>query len=117
MAYLLLTSLTLLFLGLVLLWVRRDKLYLREATYWIVISLLILLGLFLARHQLHRFFQAEQLATGLFILATFVVLLFKSLLTDMSLTKLRRDIRRLNQQIAIMDAERHLRENQENDQP
>ena len=63
--------------------VRRDHIYIRQGVFWIAIALFsLLLGLWPA--------LIDQVGT---------------LLGDIALTKLKRDLRRLNQRIALLEAD------------
>ena len=44
------------------------------------------------------------------LLAAIIVLIMKALLGDIAMTKLRRDVRRLNQRIALMESEKSPRQ-------
>ena len=103
--------LTVIVLGLVLAigilyLVRRDHLYIRQGLFWILIaSASLLFGLWP--------YLIDSLGTALGIaypptllfLAAILVLIVKALFADISVTKLRRDLRRLNQRIALLEAE------------
>ncbi len=92
--------------GLILYLVRRDHLYLRDAAFWIgVAGLSVLFGLW------PRFIDQLSAIAGvaysptLFLLIGLLVLVTRALMSDLALTQLRRDIRRLNQRVALLDAE------------
>jgi hypothetical protein len=84
--------------------VRRDHLYIRQGVFWIVIAFLSL-----ALAVWPTFIDMLGSALGiaypptLLFLVAIVVLVVKSLLNDIALTKVRRDLRRLNQRIALLE--------------
>ena len=87
--------------------VRRDHLYIRQGVFWIVIAVLTL-GLAIWP----RFIDALGTLLGiaypptLLFLVAILVLVMKALLADITSTRLKRDLRRLNQRIAMLEAER-----------
>jgi hypothetical protein len=86
--------------------VRRDHLYIRQGLFWIVIAALSL-GLAIWPYFIDRLGAALGIAyppTLLFLVAI-LVLVVKALLGDIALTQVRRDLRRLNQRIALMETE------------
>lgn len=84
--------------------VRRDHLYIRQGIFWIAIALLSL-----ALAVWPNFIDTLGGSLGikypptLLFLVAIVVLVVKALLTDIALTKVRRDLRRLNQRIALLE--------------
>lgn len=86
--------------------VRRDHLYIRQGVFWIgvaVVSLLFGVWPYLI-DSLGEVFGVAYPPT-LLLLAAIIVLVVKALLGDMALTQLRRDMRRLNQRIALLESE------------
>ena len=86
--------------------VRRDHLYIRQGLFWIVIAALSL-GLAIWPRLIDALGGALGIAyppTLLFLVAC-VVLVVKALLADITSTRLKRDIRRLNQRLAMLEAE------------
>jgi hypothetical protein len=89
--------------------VRRDHLYIRQGIFWIAIALLSL-----ALAIWPSFIDMLGAALGiaypptLLFLVAIVVLVVKSLLNDIALTKVRRDLRRLNQRIALLETDEPL---------
>ena len=85
--------------------VRRDHLYIRQGLFWILIAAASLLfGLW--PYLIDTLGTALGIAyppTLLFLVAI-VVLVFKALFGDIELTRVRRDLRRLNQRIALLEA-------------
>jgi hypothetical protein len=89
--------------------VRRDHLYIRQGVFWIVIALLSL-ALAVWPYLIDTLGGALGIAyppTLLFLVAI-VVLVVKALLADIALTKIRRDLRRLNQRIALLETDQPL---------
>ena len=89
--------------------VRRDHLYIRQGVFWIVIALLSL-ALAIWPYLIDTLGGALGIAyppTLLFLVAI-VVLVLKALLGDIALTKVRRDLRRLNQRIALLETDQPL---------
>ena len=87
--------------------VRRDHLYIRQGMFWIAIavaSLVFGLWPFLI-DTLGRVLGIAYPPTLLF-LGAIMVLIMKALLGDIALTKLQRDLRRLNQRIALLEIDR-----------
>ena len=86
--------------------VRRDHLYIRQGVFWIAIaflSLLLALWPFLV-DKVGSLLGIAYPPTLLF-LGAIIVLIMKALLGDIALTKLQRDLRRLNQRIALREAD------------
>lgn len=85
--------------------VRRDHLYIRQGLFWILIAAASLtFGLWpYVIDTLGSVLGVAYPPTLLFLVAL-VVLVFKALLGDIELTRVRRDIRRLNQRIALLEA-------------
>ena len=86
--------------------VRRDHLYIRQGVFWIAIaffSLAFALWPFLI-DKVGSVLGIAYPPTLLF-LGAIIVLIMKALLGDIALTKLQRDLRRLNQRIALLEAE------------
>lgn len=89
--------------------VRRDHLYIRQGVFWIAIAFLSL-----ALAIWPAFIDTLGAALGiaypptLLFLVAIVVLVVKSLLNDIALTKVRRDLRRLNQRIALLETDEPL---------
>ena len=91
--------------------VRRDHLYIRQGLFWILIATLSF-GLAIWPTLIDMLGGALGIAyppTLLFLVAI-VVLVVKALLADITSTRLKRDIRRLNQRLAMLEAEHPLRE-------
>jgi hypothetical protein len=86
--------------------VRRDHIYIRQGVFWIVVAVVSLL-LAAWPSLIDRIGDALGVAypPTLLLLAAILVLLLKGLVGDIGLTKLRRDMRRLNQRIALLEGE------------
>lgn len=92
--------------GVILYLVRRDHLYIRQGLFWIVAALASL-GFAIWPYLIDSLGGALGIAypPTLLFLGAILVLVLKALFADISLTKLRRDLRRLNQRIAMLEAE------------
>jgi len=86
--------------------VRRDHLYIRQGLFWIVIAALSL-GLAIWPRLIDTLGGVLGVAypPALLFLVACVVLVVKALLADITSTRLKRDIRRLNQRLAMLEAE------------
>ena len=87
--------------------VRRDHIYIRQGIFWIMVAFATLAfaiwpGLIDAIGQV----LGIAYPPTLLLLVAIVVLVIKALLGDIAMTKVRRDVRRLNQRIALMEAEK-----------
>ncbi|MEP7068169.1 MAG: DUF2304 domain-containing protein [Usitatibacter sp.] len=86
--------------------VRRDHIYIRQGVFWIGIAFVSFLFAIWPR-LIDTLGEALGIAyppTLLFLVAT-IVLIVKALLGDIALTQVRRDMRRLNQRIALLESE------------
>jgi hypothetical protein len=90
--------------AMILMLVRRDHIYIRQGVFWIFVAALsMLFGVYPSLIDvLGNVFGVAYPPTLLF-LVTIVVLVMKALLGDIALTKVRRDLRRLNQRIALLE--------------
>lgn len=91
--------------GGILYLVRRDHLYIRQGLFWIVVAAAsLLLGSW--PYFIDMIGAALEVAypPTLLLLVAIIVLVLKALFSDISLTQVRRDLRRLNQRIALMEA-------------
>ena len=86
--------------------VRRDHIYIRQAFFWIMIAAASL-ALAIWPGLIDTLGQQLGIAypPTLLLLAAIVVLVVKLLLSEITLTKVRRDLRRLNQRIALLEAQ------------
>ncbi|HRQ57814.1 MAG TPA: DUF2304 domain-containing protein [Azoarcus taiwanensis] len=90
----------------IVLLVRRDHLHLSHGVFWISIAFAAaLLGLW--PHAIDRIavWAGVTYSPTLMLLVAVMVLLLKSLYNDMLVTRFERQIRRLNQRLAIFEAE------------
>jgi hypothetical protein len=89
--------------------VRRDHLYIRQGLFWILAAV-VSLAFGIWPYLIDSFGNLLGIAyppTLLFLVAI-LVLVVKALFADIALTKLRRDLRRVNQRIALLEAEHPL---------
>lgn len=92
---------------LILYLLRRDHLYLGDAVFWLLTA-----AFSVAFALSPQLVDIVGLAAGvayppaLILAVVCVALTVKALLSDLALTQLRRDVRRLNQRIALMDQPR-----------
>lgn len=86
--------------------IRRDHLYIRQGLFWIVVAVASL-GFAIWPYLIDTLGGWLGIAypPTLLFLAAILVLIVKALFADISVTKLRRDLRRLNQRIALLEAE------------
>src|SRR5688500_8367296 len=86
--------------------VRRDHIYIRQGMFWILVAVATLAFAFWP-----RLIDVVGSALGiaypptLLLLAAIVVIIVKALFADIALTKVNRDLRRLNQRMALLEAE------------
>lgn len=84
---------------------RRDHIYILHALFWIVIAALAaLLGLWPGLIDRAAGWIGISFPPAALLLGAVVVLFVKSLYADITLTRLERQLRRLNQRIAMLDA-------------
>jgi hypothetical protein len=85
--------------------VRRDHIYIRQGLFWIIVAV-VSLSLGIWPYLIDDIGEALGVAypPTLLLLVAIIVLVLKALLGDIGLTKLRRDMRRLNQRIALLEA-------------
>ncbi len=92
--------------GFILYLVRRDHLYIRQGMFWIAIaffSFVFAIWPYFVDNLAALFGIAY--APTLVLLGAIIVLVVKALLGDIALTQVRRDLRRLNQRIALLEAD------------
>lgn len=85
--------------------IRRDHIQLRQGLFWIAVAAASLLfGIWPG--LIDRLSQAAGIAysPALLFLVAIVVLILRALFTDIALTQIRRDLRRLNQRIALSES-------------
>lgn len=84
--------------------VRRDHIYIRQGFFWILVAAVTMLfGILPGTIDVLGALLGVAYPPTLLFLAAIVVLLMKALLGDIALTKVRRDLRRLNQRIALLE--------------
>ena len=87
--------------------VRRDHIYIRQGLFWIITAFLSLVfGIFPFLIDTIGAALGVAYPPTLLLLVAIIVLVVKALLGDIALTKVHRDIRRLNQRMALLDVER-----------
>ncbi|KRD42152.1 hypothetical protein ASE52_21030 [Acidovorax sp. Root275] len=107
---------TLLGIGLaavILLLVRRDHLYLLHGLFWILVAgAAAVLGVWPGLIDRLAVVVGISYPPALLLLVAVVIVLVKTLHTDIVNTRVERDVRRLNQRLAILEADKTaLREN------
>lgn len=86
--------------------IRRDHIYIRQGMFWIFVAVATLAFAFWP-----TLIDVVGSALGiaypptLLLLAAIVVIIVKALFADIALTKVNRDLRRLNQRMALLEAE------------
>lgn len=86
--------------------VRRDHIYIRQGVFWILVAVVsVALGAWPTAIDRIGESLGVSYPPSLLLLAAILVLMIKGLLADIGVTKLRRDMRRLNQRIALLEAE------------
>ena len=84
--------------------VRRDHIYIRQGVFWIAIALFsTLFGVYPTLIDVIGNAVGVAYPPTLLFLVAIIVLIVKALLGDIALTKVRRDLRRLNQRIALLE--------------
>lgn len=101
------TSLLGLGLAIVIMYLlRRDHIYILHGLFWIVVAALAaLLGLWPGLIDRIAGWVGISYPPAALLLAAVLVLLVKSLYTDITQTRLERQLRRLNQRIALLDVQ------------
>lgn len=90
--------------ALIIYLLRRDYLYLRDATFWLATAVISLLfALFPAMVDWFGALAGVAYPPALILALVCAVLTVKSLLGDIAQTQLRREVRRLNQRVALID--------------
>lgn len=91
--------------------IRRDHLYIRQGMFWILVAALsLLLAIWPALIDAAGELLGIAYPPTLLLLAAIIVLVLRALLGDIAITKLSRDVRRLNQRIALLESGRPPRE-------
>ena len=90
--------------AMILYLVRRDHIYIRQGVFWIAIALIsTLFGVYPSFIDVLGGALGVAYPPTLLFLVAIIVLIMKALLGDIALTKVRRDLRRLNQRIALLE--------------
>jgi hypothetical protein len=90
--------------GVILYLVRRDHIYIRQGIFWIVVALMSsIFGIWPSLIDVVGGALGVAYPPTLLLLVAIVVLVVKALYSDIALTKVRRDLRRLNQRIALLE--------------
>jgi hypothetical protein len=91
--------------AVIVLLLRRDHLYVMHALFWVVVAgAALVLGLWPGLIDRLAGYTGIFYPPALLLLAGLVVLFVKALHADMLNTRLERDVRRLNQRIAMLEA-------------
>ena len=93
--------------GGILYLVRRDHIYIRQGVFWLVAAM-VTLAFAIWPYLIDTLGSLLGVAypPTLLFLAAILVLVIKALFADIALTKVKRDLRRLNQRIALLEADR-----------
>ena len=94
----------------ILLLVRRDHLYIRHGLFWMAVALgSVVLGIW--PNHVDRIGQVTGVAypPALLFLLAIMMLIIRAVIADMAFTRLRREVRLLNQKIALMEPEVRIR--------
>jgi len=90
----------------ILLLVRRDHLYIRHGLFWMAVALgSVVLGVW--PNLVDRIGQVTGVAypPALLLLLAIMMLIIRAVIVDIAFTRLRREVRLLNQRIALMESE------------
>ena len=90
----------------ILLLVRRDHLYIRHGVFWMAVALVsVVLGVW--PNLVDRIGQVTGVAypPALLFLLAIMMLIIRAVIADIAFTRLRREVRILNQKIALMEPE------------
>jgi len=92
--------------GAILYLVRRDHLYLRDGLFWIVVALAsVVMGAWPRIIDVVGGWVGIAYPPAFLFIVAILVLLVRSLIADITTTRLRRDLRRLNQRMAMYEAD------------
>lgn len=85
--------------------IRRDHIHLRQGLFWTAVAIASLVfGIWPGLIDFLGHAVGVAYSPALLFLAAIVVLVLRALFTDIALTQLRRDVRRLNQRIALSES-------------
>lgn len=89
----------------ILLLVRRDHLYIRHAVFWMTVALAsVILGLWPSLIDTIGELTGVAYPPALLFLLSIMMLIVRAVVADTAFTRLSRDVRRLNQRIALMES-------------
>ena len=94
----------------ILLLVRRDHLYIRHGVFWMAVAIVsVVLGVW--PNLVDRIGQVTGVAypPALLFLLAIMMLIIRAVIADIAFTRLRREVRILNQKIALMEPEAGIR--------
>jgi hypothetical protein len=92
--------------AIILLLLRRDHLYVMHGLFWVAVAAVaVILGLWPDLIDRLANFTGIYYPPALLLLAGLIVLFVKALHADMLNTRLEREVRRLNQRIAMLEAD------------
>jgi hypothetical protein len=85
--------------------IRRDHIHLRQGLFWIAIAVAsLVLGIWPGLIDILSQAAGIAYSPALLFLVAIVVLILRALFTDIALTQIKRDVRRLNQRIALSES-------------
>jgi hypothetical protein len=85
--------------------IRRDHIHLRQGLFWTVVAIASLVfGIWPGLMDFLSQAVGIAYSPALLFLVAVVVLILRALFTDIALTQLKRDVRRLNQRIALSES-------------
>lgn len=99
---------------IILLLVRRDHLYLRHGLFWMgVAGVSVVLGIW--PNIVDRIGQATGVAypPALLFLLAIMMLIVRAVVVDMAFTRLKREVRLLNQRMALVEGEHYIHSGEE----
>ncbi|MBK6744382.1 MAG: DUF2304 domain-containing protein [Hydrogenophilales bacterium] len=92
--------------AVILFLVRRDHLYLRDGLFWIAIAMgSIILGVWPSLVDVLGVAVGVAYPPALLFLIAILVLVVRALKSDIAVTQIKRELRRLNQRMALYEAE------------
>lgn len=92
--------------ALIVFLIRADKLYLRDALFWLFAAAAsFAFGVFPRAIDAVGLLAGVVYPPALLLGLVCVVLTIKALLSEIALTQLRRDVRRINQRVALLESE------------
>lgn len=95
--------------AVILFLVRRDHLHLRDGVFWVGISIVaVILGI---KPTIIDWLASQvgiAYSPAMLFLVAVIVLIIRATLTDITLSRLQRDVRRLNQRMAIYESDANI---------